>query len=170
MRIDSLFIDYSTKVFINMILQSTKHRCSVWGCAIISLVLTGPRDQNTSCTPTSPEMATMALLRFPSTAVKRSPDRSRPLDQVRREIKRRNITIEIEKSHLSSATVLLFEFICLSAVCYEVFFSGKYCPERADRLSFHSAPAFSLSGRHREGSNSQTPGIPLCLVQVEAMD
>lgn len=37
-------------------------------------------------------------------------------------------------------------------------FSGKYSPEDSGKLIFRAAPAFSLSGRTKENSTSQTPG------------
>lgn len=55
-------------------------------------------------------------------------------------------------------------FSLLLDICLGV--TGAYCPERADRLSFHSAPACSLSGRHRESNNNQTPSNFWCLFKI----
>lgn len=121
MRIDTVCIDYSIKVFLNMILLSTKHRCSVWGRAIISPELTGPRDQNTSCTPTSPEMATMALLRFHSTVVKRSQDRSRRLDQVRRK-KNKYYNRNWKATFVMGHSVVIWVYLPVSSVLWSFLF------------------------------------------------
>lgn len=57
--------------------------------------------------------------------------------------------------------------IVISYTFYGV--SGKYSPEDSGKLIFHAAPAFSLSGRTKESSMSQTPGNVLYLVSAEDM-
>lgn len=42
-----------------------------------------------------------------------------------------------------------------------IFVSGLYSPERSGRSIFRTAPAYSLSGREKEGSRKQTPGSVL---------
>uniref|UniRef100_A0A8C2WUW9 Ciliary microtubule associated protein 1B n=1 Tax=Cyclopterus lumpus TaxID=8103 RepID=A0A8C2WUW9_CYCLU len=36
--------------------------------------------------------------------------------------------------------------------------TGKYSPEHSERVLFHTAPAYTLSGRSKDISNIQTPG------------
>lgn len=55
-----------------------------------------------------------------------------------------------EKHHSVFLVTTLSDDACLGV-------ADAYCPERADRLNFHSAPACSLSGRHKEISSKQSP-------------
>lgn len=161
-----------------MTLLDTKHQCSALG-HVMTAVLRAPLVQATSSPPTSPEWAEKALLRFHSTAVQRSLKCSRPLDQVSK-------TLDFVKAlyneilQINSQTIKSWQYAAFPMmhtiviwVCQQgldiTFFdvSGKYSPERSAKSIFRSAPAYSLSGRSKEVSTSQTPGNILYLVSTK---
>lgn len=141
----------STQVLLTTTLLNAEHQRSALGNAMTMKGLTPFPGQATSSPQTSPEMVEMVHPRFLSTVVQRSQDLSRALDQVSK------TTFTFKCILLKYMTLEMKYFI----IYMYIFVSGLYSPERSGRSIFRTAPAYSLSGREKEGSRKQTPGSVL---------
>lgn len=61
-------------------------------------------------------------------------------------------------------SIVIWVYRCLYITFFGVL--GKYSPEHSGKSIFHSAPAYSLSGRSKECRKDQTPGNTLHLVSA----